>query len=183
MAITAIPTTYRGIEFRSRLEAKWASVFDQLGWKYEYEPIDLHGYIPDFVLQWPQPVIVEIKPAMTIRELDAAKEKIERSGWNHDAMILGGTTFELYDMPVIGLLSERYSDPPGEGKRDKWWWSEAPFVTCHVCQTPNVYHYFGCWGFRACDCGFKKNCDYAPSLLDHAWKNATNTVKYRHGAR
>ena len=33
-----IPTLYNGIQFRSRLEAKWAAFFDLLGWEYEYEP-------------------------------------------------------------------------------------------------------------------------------------------------
>lgn len=47
---TAIPTVYRGIQMRSRLEAKWACCFDQLGWTWEYEPFDLKGWIPDFIL-------------------------------------------------------------------------------------------------------------------------------------
>jgi hypothetical protein len=61
----AIPTVYRGIQMRSRLEAKWACVFDQLKWRWEYEPIDLNGWIPDFVLSLrgiKKPVLVEIKP-------------------------------------------------------------------------------------------------------------------------
>ncbi len=148
--------------------------------KREIDPY-LKGYIPDFVLQWRTPVIVELKPAMTNDELKAPQEKIERSGWHHDAMILGGTTFELDGLPVLGLLSERCDPQDNEG--DTWWWSEAPFVTCHVCQTPNVYHYYGAWGYRACDCPWSKYCDYAPEMLRHVWKDATNTVKYRHGAR
>lgn len=47
----SIPTTYRGIRFRSRLEAKYACLFDLLGWSWEYEPLDLNGWIPDFVLR------------------------------------------------------------------------------------------------------------------------------------
>lgn len=50
MSDSAIPTRYNDINFRSRLEAKWACFFDLLEWRYEYEPIDLQGYIPDFVL-------------------------------------------------------------------------------------------------------------------------------------
>lgn len=44
----AIPTYYQGIRFRSRLEATWAAFFDQAGWEWKYEPIDLDGWIPDF---------------------------------------------------------------------------------------------------------------------------------------
>lgn len=50
MKYASIPTKYRGINMRSRLEAKWACMFDLLGWKWEYEPIDLNGWIPDFAI-------------------------------------------------------------------------------------------------------------------------------------
>mgnify|MGYP000994312494 CR=1 FL=1 len=62
--VPAIPTMYRNVRYRSRLEARWAAMFDKLGWKYEYEPIDLNGWIPDFCLQAMdgKPVLVEVKP-------------------------------------------------------------------------------------------------------------------------
>lgn len=46
----AVPTVYEGVNFRSRLEARWAAMFDLLGWEWEYEPVELAGYIPDFRL-------------------------------------------------------------------------------------------------------------------------------------
>lgn len=52
--IKAIETQYNGYRFRSRLEARWAVVFDTLGVQYQYEPegYDLDGiwYLPDFYL-------------------------------------------------------------------------------------------------------------------------------------
>lgn len=39
----AIPTRYSGVQFRSRLEAKWAAMFDLFGWSWEYEPFDCVG--------------------------------------------------------------------------------------------------------------------------------------------
>ena len=53
--LKAIPTTYHGIEFRSKLEAKYAQAFDRLGIVWEYEG---HGfrfddgtcYCPDFYM-------------------------------------------------------------------------------------------------------------------------------------
>lgn len=52
--ILAIPTTYKGITFRSRLEARWAVFFDVLGihWEYEYHSCTDGGvcYLPDFWL-------------------------------------------------------------------------------------------------------------------------------------
>ncbi len=73
--IAPIETTYNGLTFRSRLEARWAVFFDKLGVRYEYAKQSFHftvfdaertelrptGYIPDFWLPdlalW-----VEIKP-------------------------------------------------------------------------------------------------------------------------
>lgn len=53
--IRAIPTTYRGIRFRFRLEADWASTFDayEIEWQYEPEGVELPSgarYLPDFYL-------------------------------------------------------------------------------------------------------------------------------------
>jgi hypothetical protein len=52
--LTAIPTTYRGVHFRSRLEARWAVFFDALGIRWEYEcrlfSRDEVYYLPDFHL-------------------------------------------------------------------------------------------------------------------------------------
>lgn len=61
--IKAHPTTYDGVNFRSRLEAKWAAFFDELGWRWQYEPIDLDGWSPDFsITAQDGPVYVEVKP-------------------------------------------------------------------------------------------------------------------------
>ena len=51
----AIPTTYKGTEFRSRLEAHWALNLDEWGirWQYELEGYVLPSgarYLPDFYL-------------------------------------------------------------------------------------------------------------------------------------
>ena len=59
-AIAAIETEYRGIKFRSRLEARWAAFFDQCGWSWQYEPVDLNGWMPDFSIEGK--CLVEVKP-------------------------------------------------------------------------------------------------------------------------
>ena len=45
-------TEYKGVYFRSRLEAKWCEFFEFLGVSFEYEPehqkTSIGGYIPDF---------------------------------------------------------------------------------------------------------------------------------------
>lgn len=54
MGVKIIETKYRGIVFRSRLEARWAVFFDQLGIEWQYEPQgfekDGDRYLPDFRL-------------------------------------------------------------------------------------------------------------------------------------
>lgn len=56
MTIKAIETRYGGYRFRSRLEARWAVFFDELGVPWDYEPqgFDLGRaglYLPDFWLE------------------------------------------------------------------------------------------------------------------------------------
>src|SRR5437764_2554576 len=62
----SIPTLYNGVQFRSRLEARWAAFFDLCKWEWEYEPIDLNGWIPDFRLV--SNVLVEVKPFNTFKD-------------------------------------------------------------------------------------------------------------------
>lgn len=70
-----------GITFRSKLEAQWSAIFDEMGWTWEYEPVrfDLPSgiYIPDFKIR-PRagdPFWVEIKgPWPNAREFEVATE-------------------------------------------------------------------------------------------------------------
>ena len=64
--LKAIPTTYRGIRFRSRLEARWGAFFDSMGWAWAYEPVDLDGWIPDFEVHGRY---AEVKPARSLEDL------------------------------------------------------------------------------------------------------------------
>jgi len=54
MKIKSIDTIYKDFKFRSRLEARWAIFFDELGllWEYEKEGFEVDGlkYLPDFWL-------------------------------------------------------------------------------------------------------------------------------------
>lgn len=97
----AIPTTYNGIRFRSRLEAKWAAFFDLCDWKWEYEPEDLNGYIPDFVLIGKKGLLyVEVKPFYTedqwqkiVPKIDSAFKE-ENIDEQPEFLFLGATTFD-----------------------------------------------------------------------------------------
>ena len=71
--IAAKPTIYKGFRFRSRLEARWAVFFDQIGVRWEYEPASIQtdaGQVtPDFIIVANSPhngsaapILVEVKP-------------------------------------------------------------------------------------------------------------------------
>jgi hypothetical protein len=88
-AFKSIPTRYSNTNFRSRLEARWAAFFDIAGWRWEYEPFDLNGWIPDFVLLGKcQHVLVEVKPVhgpddplfvKTVEEINRALPELKKT--------------------------------------------------------------------------------------------------------
>lgn len=76
-SVKAHPTMYNGVQYRSRLEARWAAFFDLIGWQHEYEPIDLPGWSPDFRVVFPcghsecpatHELLVEIKPYFSLSQ-------------------------------------------------------------------------------------------------------------------
>lgn len=93
---------YRGLQMRSRLEAKYAVLFDLLGIKWSYEAVDLHGYIPDFLVethvfsrpQTPGPTLIEIRPVIHVSEYRTVINKVAQSGWKGPAMVLGPIVHE-----------------------------------------------------------------------------------------
>ncbi len=74
-SIAAIPTRYRGRQYRSRLEARWAAFFDLLGFQAEYEPYDLGRWSPDFLLVGPygDKALVEVKPVSEFHAATASR--------------------------------------------------------------------------------------------------------------
>jgi hypothetical protein len=85
----AIETRYKGYRFRSRLEARWAVFFDNLGMNWEYEPEgyelpDSTKYLPDFWLPKfcsKSGIFVEVKPEpLSDAEMSKAKLLAEVTG-------------------------------------------------------------------------------------------------------
>ena len=155
----AIPTMYNGIRFRSRLEATWARFFDVVEWPWQYEPIDLNGYIPDFILPFTwhsgaanstHPVLVEVKPVLSLEELRGFTSKIEKSGWDKEALIVGAGPLESsnWSATVLGLLGEVNGEPPL--KPGSWWWEEGLFMKCRECGRLSFYHSQGGYDSRIC---------------------------------
>lgn len=116
----AVPTTYAGIRFRSRLEARWAWILDQfLRGRWEYEPRTFgwadRGYLPDFHVHLPdgRHVWLEVKPPLPFEELTR----------------LGGDAFEYW------IPGERVSAETGDA-------FVAVFGLPTVTDDPDV------WGWR-----------------------------------
>lgn len=130
----AIPTVYAGVRFRSRLEARWSVFFDLVGWTWHYEPIDLAGYIPDFIIEhsdytpdwsstggedgWlvgaggPQTIgvdttirrLVEVKPSLDVVDLIQHGKKIDGSGWDGAASIVGSVIHDDNYGSTLGVF-------------------------------------------------------------------------------
>ena len=87
----AIPITYQGIQFRSKLECRHYNFMKKIGWNIEYEPEvkDVYGYQPDFEL---------------FSEIEA----------NEDGFLLGGCSHSakryFIEVKPISSQSEFYSD-------------------------------------------------------------------------
>ena len=131
--VKAIETRYAGTVFRSRLEARWAAFFDVLGWPWTYEPFDLDGWSPDFMLQpvytgrensggfeQSNPVLVEVKPidGFCAETANRMSNALDKSGNELEPLLVGLSPFyqrhglhftnSLYheDQPVVGWLGE-----------------------------------------------------------------------------
>lgn len=145
MTISAIPTTYRAVRYRSRLEARWAAFFDEIGWRHEYEPLDLAGWIPDFALQFPAgELLVEVKPVFSWPDIQpAVLQKIAGSGWDREVLIVGVAPFSssVFDCSLsCGWLGETASRhrPWNDGSRHVW--GEARLFRCDSCHQPSLHH-------------------------------------------
>ncbi len=118
MKIASIPTTYKGVNFRSRLEARWAAFFDLEGWDWEYEPVDLKGWIPDFIIKGKQDLFVEIKwfpvyeeyPHVSDKWIEQIK-KIEKARPNIPVLFLSSNPYQSGNThPVVGFLLNELED-------------------------------------------------------------------------
>ena len=106
----AIPTNYAGHRFRSRLEARWAVLFDHLGIGWQYEPqgftIGDRPYLPDFLLEcgtW-----VEVKG-----NEDALDHRLMRDA-ARALPVMPATEERGPRLLVLGQPALQYVDMPGD---------------------------------------------------------------------
>jgi len=174
---TGIPTLFEGVNFRSRLEARWAAMFTLLGWRWTYEPIDLAGYIPDFVLHFATPLLVEVKPALSISELrDEAIALDARVDLDRPMLLVGAHPNALTaktDLGCTGLLREpvavmRAFETPHAGSISEGKWMES-FVWKAAAGNRRVGTFSLGQRFSA----------MMLSALDEFWREAGNQVQWR----
>lgn len=142
----AIPTTYSGVRFRSRLEASWAAHFDARQMPWDYEPdgfalTDGTWYLPDFYLPTAR-AWAEVKGDHQERlsKVEAFAAELWRGSGATDAgndqhspmVLLLGTPRRIFPD------ADAYSGAApinvlGPGKRGSAFWAR-----CKVCRTSTV---------------------------------------------
>ena len=108
--IKSIPTTYKGINFRSRLEATWASFFDEIKWQWIYEPFEFSGWIPDFLIYGEKTdVLIEVKP---ITRFEDFNDKIVWDTEKYFTVLVGLQPFIRNRKFVFGwnLIAQKEAD-------------------------------------------------------------------------
>lgn len=182
--MNAIPTKYKGIQFRSRLEARWAAMLDLLCWPWDYEPIDLQGYIPDFIVGFPErPLLVEVKPILCAAEFAQYEEKLEQSGWQHESLIVGAKLFSATDYACmsLGWLRE-IVDAQGLDKLDasnpnSGWWDMCTVGWC--ASHWGISHQYGMYNCRYCGVNEGNPLTERGDEVESLWREAGNVTQWR----
>lgn len=129
--IKAIPTKYKGINFRSRLEARWAVFFDSMfiKWEYEKEGYQLKSgwYLPDFWLP-EMKIWVEVKP----EGFECQHACCLRDEVGYPVLVTGG----LPDSPGTIYCNDDSDSSAGssEHKTCKWMWYGQTVIVVEDCR-------------------------------------------------
>lgn len=186
----AIPTKYDGIEYRSRLEARWAAFMRNIGWDIVYEPFDGDGYIPDFLVQGDRPFLVEVKPATTASEYQAAIPKAEsglRNHWTHDILIVGAAPIAYSAGALLHAGWIGYGITPGNPaytigepqQQMEWCWGTADWLRCFTCAAIRVRTTYYTWRPQPCSHDHKATHYATRRAIEEPWADACNDVKWR----
>lgn len=167
----AIETHYKGYRFRSRLEARWAVFFDQLGidWQYEPEGFEFNDgsrYLPDFYLP-DMDLWVEIKGRSPSKAEIAKLRQLVRHTKSR-------ATFRVGE-PFFNVDIAEFRRPESSG--DMWVYeictlhdgaidvgSDGPYLFCLCPWCGRVGLEYDGRGARVC--GYKKHYDDYDSALN-----------------
>lgn len=180
-----IPTAYAGVNFRSRLEAKWAAFFDLVGWEWTYEPLDAGGYIPDFLIHGERPMFIEVGPCVTADDYadKAAKPDASAADLRHDVLVVGVSP--VAPMPNSHAVWQRRALTAGmlgeyDGESLTWgsgvWAREASMSVIHDSMS---YAYRP----QGDGDGGSPDVNVSRSWIDALWAKAGNETQWRPGLR
>jgi hypothetical protein len=174
----SIPTMYSGVQMRSLLEAKWAAFFDLLGWRWEYEPFELDGWIPDFLIhcETGKRILVDVKPFFDRADFEPIKCKVERAVGpeKYIPWITTAAPMPESDWHTVGEVG-------GCCENGDWFWSAA--VIKESSKRASVYGFgeapCGAWGDMITGSHGK---NYPPPLtffeVKWFWRAACNRVQW-----
>lgn len=165
-AIKALETTYNGVTYRSRAEARWAVFFDHLGLNFLYEhqgyAVDGWAYLPDFLLlETTTPAMyAEVKPYIGADPEGERKLRALIAGrQNERGLILPDLYPGNVTITVVG--------PDGHG--ETWEDDRGTWLSC-----PGFYHYdvqaipqAGCG-----ECGIESHYWYESNSIANAYLKA-----------
>ena len=164
-------TLYSGIRFRSRLEARWAVVFESMKWSWIYEPEGFvhegQAYLPDF---WVDDFdsFVAIKPVCSTKELRKALERdMERQR----------------DMIACGLRHVIIEGSPVQGKYRMHFGQECEHVVLADCRRCAATCYVGesMWGAMTPCCD--SDATPVPESSERIQQAFLNAMSERFGER
>lgn len=205
--IKAIPTEYASVRFRSRLEAQWARLFDILEWPWTYEPDLQAGFvIPDFLLSFARPLVLECKPACTIGELCEARRNLisKMPSWLADDVLRELRVLASDPGVEPELLAQTLEDLDliGDGKNPRGYSrrilvggpqifveeeratldGEYGFVLCSHEQRKHIGLSLSL-GEMCLVCGLPATCWVPPNIALGAWREAGSAGQWRPKSR
>jgi hypothetical protein len=133
--INPVETIYKGIRFRSRLEARWAVFIDALNFKFVYEPdgYDLEGtwYLPDFwVPDWK--AFLEIKPENPTQDHMQKCQRLSTLTGNRALLITGQPWIDEYSVFLFEPeITNQVNDKEDENEKDmlpSFTWTSLEFA-------------------------------------------------------
>lgn len=150
MQIKPIETIFRGYRMRSRLEARWAKFFQEIGIKWEYEKEGYESnnikYLPDFWLP-EQNTFLEIKGEMPsgkeIKKICMFKRGLDnkKGKWNKFYVIIGNPYIHGIDDDYKKEYNFYYIQKDSLDKMEDYY-----FMKCLQCNRIIISHFYQGWG-------------------------------------
>lgn len=133
--IRPLDTQYRGYNFRSRLEARWAVFFTTLGIVFEYEnqgySLDGTFYLPDFWLP-NQNCYVEVKPYTPIIDDEYRAHRL--------SLEMGVRSFIAFGAVPYPIGANKFDNDSMWGYDAGNYLKNNLWCRCPICKTYNIAH-------------------------------------------